>query len=250
MSDDEPNAIEVLLAAAAVDVTRAPEFVAALLDATVLVPGVAGPDNGDRPALNLATLPGRDGASIQPFYTSPGRLWETITAVPGFESHFFPFTCRRLWEITRGATLVLNPHSASGKEFPPGEIARLLDGSGAMTTHVITAETTWTVGKPARVPPGMEDALRVVFSKHSDVEGAQLGWKAARDTDDQGYLLVIIGSASTRQNITADLGRALVYFSSAAPIDVMYPQPGEANPLAALEPFYVRAKRGRLSFRR
>lgn len=56
----------------------------------------------------------------------------------------------------------LDPQSALGygKEFLPGEIAQLLDGAAAMTTHDVAESTSVLVGRPADKPPGMEGALR------------------------------------------------------------------------------------------
>lgn len=236
--------IETLLAAAASDSAAAPAFVVALVESTVIVPGTASGEN----TATLADLLRTDGTSVQPFYTSEERLRETLQAVPGFERAFLALPCRTLWQMTRGATLVLNPHSAHGKEFLPGEIAQLLDGAATMTPRVVEAETRVFVGEPARVPPGMTDLLTTLFTRHPEVGAATLGWKVTPSVDssaappDESYLLVIEGNPTLRETLGAELGQTLVTYSLSSPIDVMYAAPGAAHLLSAVSPFYRRRR--------
>ena len=214
-----------------------------------LCPGSLGPQDGttERTAI-LAPLADREGKPVQPFFTSEDGLNETISAVPGYESRYLALTCRQLWELTRGSTLVLSPNSMHGKKFLPGEIGQLVDGSAAMSTHVVAAETRVLVGRPAIIPPGMEEALTGIFSNSREVESAFLGWKVTSESGDQSYLLVVVGSSQCRPNVSDELGRALVYFSLSHPVDVMYAQPGEAHLLTSIKPFYIKRERRRLQF--
>lgn len=238
MTDPAPAEVEALLAAAAGDPTAAPAFVTALLESTVIVPGVA---SGDRTA-NLADLLGSDGRSVQPFYTSEERLRETLAVVPGFERRFLALPCRVLWQTTRGSTLVLNPHSVHGKEFLPGEIDRLLDGAAVLTPRVLQAETQVLVGEPARVPPGMKEALAALLRRHPEVEEAVLGWKVTPEEGsvDASYLIAIVGASGIRESLEGDLAQALVTYSQSCPIDVMYVAPSASHLLHTVEPFYRR----------
>ncbi|WP_291050696.1 enhanced serine sensitivity protein SseB C-terminal domain-containing protein [Herbiconiux sp.] len=233
--------IEALLAEAARDPAAAPAFVTALLESTVIVPGTTSGEN----TATLADLLGPAGTSVQPFYTSEERLRETLRAVPGFERAFLALPCRVLWQMTRGATLVLNPHSSHGKEFLPGEIGQLLDGAATLTPRVVQAETRVLVGEPARIPPGMTEALAALFARHPAVDEAVLGWKVTpqEDSVDESYLLVIVGEASIRDTLGPELGQALATYSIGSPIDVMYAAPRAAHLLGEVRPFY-RRKRG------
>lgn len=244
--------LEDRLAAAATDPTQIPDFLTALLDAQVLVSGemLSRPDVANSGSAVFAPLSRSDGTSVQPFFTSEARLQETLRAIPGYESRYLAMRCRDLWEMTRGATLVLNPHSAYGKEFVPAEIAQLLDGSAAMSTHVVKEATQVMVGRPANIPAGMEDSLRGLFERASAVEEAYLGWKVTPDTGDQSYLLVIVGAQSVRTDISDELGRALVVFSQAHPVDVIFTAPGQDHLLTTIEPFYVRRAKKRGFLRR
>jgi SseB protein N-terminal domain/SseB protein C-terminal domain len=241
--------LERLLVAASTDPAHVPEFLTTLLDATVIVPGTLNSvdDSGGRTA-NLAPLLGSDGAPVQPFFTSVDRLNETIAAIPGYESRYLALGCRSLWEMTRGSTLLLNPHSTYGKEFLPSEIGQLLDGSALLTPRVVESGTRVMVGQPAHVPSGMEDALSAVFGHHRAIQSAYLGWKVTPDSGDLSYLLVIVGPDDTRTEVGDELGRALIYFSQSHPVDVLFARPGEHHLLSSIDPFYI--KRRRLPFRR
>jgi hypothetical protein len=230
--------LESLLAAAANEPTRAPEFISELLQAMVVVPGVVSDADGGGQTATFPPLVGRDGASVQPFYTSEERFQETLAAIPGFEGRYIGLPCRAFWEMTRGATLVLNPHSAHGKEFLPGEIAHVLDGEASVTSRVVDTGTEVMVGRPAHVPPGMEDALSALFARHDEVSEAVLGWKVTPSTNDQSYLLVVVGSEDVRERVGGDLARSLVLFSQAHPVDVIYTAPGRGHLLSGEAPFY------------
>jgi hypothetical protein len=247
MPNPDAPALEDLLVEAATDRAAAPRFLLALLDATVIVPGTVAPAaDGQGQTADLATLLGADGSRVQPFYTSEERLSETIAAVPGFQSQFIGLPCRVLFEMTRGATLVLNPHSAYGKEMLPGEIAQLLDGDAPLTPHVVTAGTRVLVGRPASVPPGLEESLADVFARHPEVDEARLGWKVTPPSGEQSYLVTVTGAPDARAAVGGDLSRALAVHSLSAPIDVAYREPGGDDLLTGIPAFYTRSRRGGL----
>lgn len=238
---DAPD-LEALLAAAAADRSHAPAFLTALLESTVIVAGTVADDG----MATLADLLDADGSSVQPFYTSEERLRETLAVVPTFERNTLALPCRVLWQMTRGARLVLNPHSAHGKEFLPGEIGQLLDGEATLTPRVLERETEVLVGQPARIPPGMIEALTAVLTDVDEVDEATLGWKVTPQeggTVDESYLLVIVGAPTARETISGPLARTLATYSSSVPIDVMYVAPGEQHLLRSVPPFH-RRKRG------
>ena len=241
MTSAEEATLEAQLVAAATDAASIPEFIEALLESTVLVAGVVDPTHDDgRQSATLVPLVNAAGDSIQPFFTSEERLNETRAAIPTYESRWIALPCRVLWEMTRGATLFLNPNSDYGKEFLPGEIARLLDGAATVTETVVKERTEVLVGVPAMIPPGMEDALLDVFGKHQEVASGYLGWKVTPSTNDEAYLVVVVGPSDVRLAVRDDLSRALLFFSQSHPIDVMYAEPGASHLLSDLEPIYVR----------
>ena len=128
--------------------------------------------------------------------------------------------------------------------------AQLLDGAAAMTTHVVAESTRVLVGEPADKPAGMEEGLRNLFRGQDTIESAYLGWKVVPDSGDQSYLVVIVGSPRARADVGDEVSRALVYYSQAYPVDVMFAQSGEVHLLKDIEPFFVRRTRLRSLFRR
>lgn len=251
MENSEQTTLEALLIRAADTGQGIPDFLAALLDSTVLVPGWAEPaSDGEGQMATFAPLTSADGSSVQPFYTSEARLAETQAAIPGYETRYLALPCRAFWDMTRGARLVLNPHSPQGKEFLPGEIAQLLDGIAPMTPNVLAKDTEVLVGAPAQVPDGMEQTLAELFARHPQVERAFLGWKVTPENNDQAYLLVLVGSRDTREAVSEDLGSALVYYSQVHPVDVAFAGPREKHLLTSLQPFYTRPSSRRSLFGR
>jgi hypothetical protein len=84
--------------------------------------------------------------------------------------------------------------------------------------------------------------LSDLFRRHPGIEAAFLGWKTTQETGDESYLLVIVGDADLRAELSDDLSRSLVYFSQAHPVDVMWTSDSTGHALTSIEPFYVRSK--------
>ena len=84
----------------------------------------------------------------------------------------------------------------------------------------------------------MKEALSALFARFDGIEGAYLGWKVTPESGDQSYLLVIVGRPGTRESIGDELGRLLVPFSKADPVDVMFAAPGADHLLSGIAPFY------------
>jgi hypothetical protein len=91
----------------------------------------------------------------------------------------------------------------------------------------------------------MIEALSALFLQRPEVEEARLGWTVTprEDSVDESYLLVIVGGASAREMLGADLARTLVAYSTASPVDVMFAEPGADHYLRDVPPFYRRRKR-------
>ena len=102
------------------------------------------------------------------------------------------------------------------------------------TERVVAADTTVLVGEPARVPPGMTEALAALFANLPEIESAYLGWKVTPESGDESYLVVVVGPPSVRE----ELGRVLAPFSQADPVDVMFAAPGADHLLSDIAPFF------------
>src|SRR5437879_2012036 len=122
------NPLEIALARAANEPASRPEFYKILLESEIYVLGhTEVPGDGRRaiPAgtkLSIVDWKKTDGTPVTPFFTSIEALQRGLKE----EARFVAMPARSFFEITRGATLVLDPASSHGKEFFPSEIDALL----------------------------------------------------------------------------------------------------------------------------
>lgn len=127
------------------DKTAEPAFLKALLDAMVYV-HTPRYDGHDRLRLIQFTLP--SGQCVLPFFSEKAQAVAAIgdariVAMPG----------RQLFELTRGATLMLNPNGISCTLYPE-EIAALLErGEVAIVEHEEIPDQSLQVGSLIRPPP-------------------------------------------------------------------------------------------------
>ncbi|WP_323772848.1 enhanced serine sensitivity protein SseB C-terminal domain-containing protein [Alcanivorax sp.] len=113
-----------------------------------------------------------DGSPVIPFFTHLEALQRALDA----ETSYLSLPARSLFELTRGATLCLNPKSDHGKEFVPQEIDALLDTGMNQTaeTRVVEKETRVMLGQPAEYPTAMMEALQQLLPGHPGVTAAYL----------------------------------------------------------------------------
>lgn len=166
---------------AAQEPAQRPAFYRTLMNADVFVIG-----HTDQPELNAHghhTIPAganvslvnwekADGSPVIPFFTHLQALQQAIDA----ETSYLSLPARSLFELTRGATLFLNPKSDHGKEFVPHEIDALLDTGMNQTaeTRVVEQETRVMLGQPAEYPTAMVEALQQLLPGHPGVTAAYL----------------------------------------------------------------------------
>jgi hypothetical protein len=239
-----PNEVERLLAAAAADPAERPAFAPALLDADVLalgsldrdpVGGRAEAGTGSR----LVSWEDDDGETT-PFFTSEPMLHATLAARPDTDPHFVTMRCRDLWEITRGARFVLNPHGPHGKVFLAAETDAYLSGQEpGFSTETLAAAREVLVGQPAHLPPNLPEVLTRFLVQRPVVEAAHLGWIAYPDGR-SGFLMVVV--ATDREEALAGFGSVAVgELTEGATFDVMVVSPSEEHhALSSVPPFYVR----------
>src|SRR3954447_7671011 len=180
------ESLEQLLADAASDPAARPAFTAALLASDVLVLGATEDDRA-----KLVTWSDSEGSLI-PFFTSEEMLRAPLAAHNELDSSYLRLPCRSLFEMTRGARLVLNPDGPQGKLFLVEEIEALMSGvEPGVTTEVLSAERQVLIGSPAYTPPDLPIVLARYFAQRPAVEAAHLGWIAHPDGH-SGYLVVVV----------------------------------------------------------
>jgi hypothetical protein len=236
--------LEALLVAAATDPAQRPAFTTALLGSDVCVLGtvegeVAGGVAAAGTSMRIVGLVDGEG-EVTPFFTSEQATQAFLASQPDTDPQFVRLGCRALFEMTRGARLVLNPSSSYGKVFVPEEIAALLAGEEpGLTRQVLQEDRQVLIGAPAHVPPELPKVLERFFAQRPVVEAAHLGW-IAHATAEPGYLLVVV--ASDADQAMAGFGSvAIGDVTEGSSVDVMVVAPGADNPLAGIvPPFYTR----------
>ena len=96
-----------------------PQFLDQLLEADVYCLGVQ--DVNHKTQFQVLETP--DGEQAIPFFLE----LESIYSAFGSQAEHFTINTRKMFEMTQGATLVLNPTSELSKEFSPEEIQSILN---------------------------------------------------------------------------------------------------------------------------
>ncbi len=230
----EEDPLERALRLAASEPAHRPEFYRLLLESTVLVLGSAGEATdgklelqaGSKIALQNWEKP--DGSLIVPFFSSIAPLRRAITV----QQNYIALPARSLFEITRGATLVLNPNSTCSKEFLPAEIGSLLSEGGAMipTQTVIEQPTQVLLAQPEEYPTAMTASLCILFAKHPNVAAAYLALMHAPSLHAEPHLIVGIQADGDIERVMREAGAVAADSSyDGRPVDLVIVVPGEAG---------------------
>jgi hypothetical protein len=170
---DAQTPLEAALQRAVQDPASRPEFFRLLLDSEVFVCGIPNPaEEGQEQSLSLRVWHGADGNSRLPFFTRVDFLQQAIHE----QNDAVSLPAGTLFEMTRGASLSLNPGQDYGKQFSPEEIAALLDGGVDVLASPIhlPPRSEVLLGQPAQLPDSMLDALRRFLPRHRSVRAAYL----------------------------------------------------------------------------
>jgi len=193
--------LETALRLAADDPGSRPDFYKTLLEATVFIikpakehlPADEHQGEGKRwldagESITIQNWTRADGTAVIPFFSSLGALQSAITD----EVTYVELPAKALFEITQGATLVLNPNLKYGKEFSPDEIEALLsDGVNRIPDQRVTEKATQVLlGQPAKYPDKMVNALVSLFSRRDNVKAAYLVLMHDPSHDHKPHLVV------------------------------------------------------------
>jgi hypothetical protein len=113
-----------------------------------------------------------DGKEYIPIFSSLAQL----QAVAPDDVAYLELNALDFMKMTLGTPLFLNPGSEYGKEFPPGEVAAILDGSLWQTTeeYEVAQETQIMIGDPATYPDELVSVLKRFFATKPQVNRAWL----------------------------------------------------------------------------
>ena len=244
------NLLEEALARAADEPAARPEFYALLLESEVFVIGhTNAPGDGETllPAgakLSIATWQKKDGTQFIPFFSGLEALQQALTEEAGFVT----MPARSLFETTRGASLILNPGLAYGKEFLPTEIDALLSTglNHVPTERVVEKATKVLLGHPAHYPSEMVSSLNVLLSKHAGIKAAYLCLMHEADSTQAPVLVVGFEGDGDVKRAMREAGSVVADTAPhGAPVDFVEIKRGEAGLsdyfLTSVKPFYQRA---------
>lgn len=163
------------------------EFFRCLLDATVHAHASISDDSGK---FRLIQFKHPDGFDALPFFTSQSKA----AVAAGRSARIVTFTGRELLEMTRGATLMLNPNDG-GAVLYPEEIESLLKGTIApVRKDSWTGAPLWC-GPPDRAPSWLIPLLTRTLAQQRGVTSAYLIQTAPEADRGAVSLLIVLGVA-------------------------------------------------------
>jgi hypothetical protein len=209
------NDIERMLMRAATEPAARPAFARALMDAqvyTVFVsdkPPLVGPEGeftalpGAKLSLQAAT---RGEEKLVAFFTAPSRAREW------FKGNHIVLSdkARDLFARHHNAPFFLNPGSAYGKEFLPGEVKGLLNGhfGDEPESETIQKEEQVLLAHPKEIPADLIAALARELGALKSVRSAFLMLAMRSGKSEPSWMLGVDHNGSW-EDIRAAIGRAL-----------------------------------------
>lgn len=166
------NPLEVLLAAAAHDPARRPEFNRHLLEAPLYavspdLPASRGMALPPGAAPRLQAVPGPDGRALPALFSAPERVAEKLGARTGF----FAADGARLLALVADHGAVLNPDLGYGVHWTPADCAVLL---GRPVERRRVEDAQLLLGAPSDPPEPLVAGLRAALSGDARIDGAWL----------------------------------------------------------------------------
>ena len=238
------NLLEVALKNAADDPSSRPLFLRELLDSKVLIipagekPRLVNGVIAQNTKIGIANIE-FGGRPCVPFFTSEVRL------PAGTE--YLILAAKALFQITRGAYLVMNPGLPYGKEFFPDEVARLLDGTIFEPRERYVAQMAMQVliGQPSDYPHELVAALSRLYTKESAVKRAWVAFYHNPERDTEGGLLIGLDVPDTKdmERISGESGIVVESLPKKHKfVDlVRYEKSGVAGYFTDQKPFYERS---------
>ncbi len=235
------KSLEDLKRGAVQDSREEAAFFQALLDATVFVHM---PVSDDSARLRLLQFVRPDGLTVLPFFSREDEAERAAQQA----ARVVAVTGRQLFEMTRGATLMLDPNETSCTLYPEEITAMLRDGTIARFEHFRLPEGERLEILPAAPSPGLIEIVREELQRFPSVASAHLAQMRRADSDGP-FALVIVALVEDGQDehmvraLATRLQSARDAFS--AVIDVLTFDPATKPAWfgeAALEPFYERLR--------
>lgn len=187
----------------------------ALLDATVYahVPLESPPEGVMR---FIQFVRPDNGQTVLPFFSD----MEQSEVAAGKSALSVAMSGRNLFELTRGATLMLNPNLDAVTLYPP-EIAALLEGRalGFFTKDEVAEDTKVLTGRPSISTVGLNAMLRSLFEREATVRAAFLAEVHRQDERAEVFLLLTVVAAQAHHERILQLA-TLTFKTEALQLDL------------------------------
>ena len=141
-----------------------------------------------------------------PLFTSTNRIFDK-----GIIKEQVPYLAMKgqdLFELSKGATFILNPYSDYGKELLPQEIESLLNGSIFDHTNEVRIEenTEIQMGQPAKYPTELVKVLTRFFKDQPSVNAAYLALISMEKSKDLHHLMIGIDVEGNMSSVASKAG--------------------------------------------
>ena len=220
------NALENAMLAAVTDASAHATFYRLLLGSELVALGTYGE------TMLLETVRGPAG-DFHPVFTSNQRIKALITD----EVPRFMIAGRELFEITRGASFVLNPGSSPEKTLNANEIAWCLEKFPPPADLI--------VAQPKVYPVKLVKALCVLFTSRAAIKAAHLVFVAREGIDQQAHPMIGLEADGDEPRLAQEIFAAAAAVMPGTPIEVVYLDTSAAlaplpKHLLSVPPFYSR----------
>ena len=203
------NNLEVFLMQAATDASARNDFYTELLRGELIVI-----TNGQEKIADGRTVLEKD-TTVEfltfengqiPLFTSPNRIFDNGALQE--QVQFIAMKGEDLFNLTPGATFILNPYSDYGKELMPKEIESLLAGSIFKQNDemAIQSGTEVQIGQPANYPDKLVYALKSLFKDRPFVKAAYLAAIKMDKSEKFPHLVIAVDLDGELKRISKEAG--------------------------------------------
>jgi hypothetical protein len=221
------NELEKAMLAAAVDDSARAQFYRLLLDSNLVVLGTFGE------TMTLETVRGPAG-DFHPVFTAAER----ITALTGEPRPYFTIPGRQLFEITRGASFVLNAGLVPSKTLAAEELEWCL--------KQFPPNPNLIVAQPKVFPTRLVKALCVLFTSRAAIQAAHLVYVAREGIDAEAHPMIGLETDGDEPRLAQEIFEAAAVALPGTPVEVIIIEPQGSHPLQkhliGVPPFYRRAQ--------
>nr|WP_314896743.1 enhanced serine sensitivity protein SseB C-terminal domain-containing protein [uncultured Flavobacterium sp.] len=142
-----------------------------------------------------------------PLFTSKERIFDK--GIVKEEVEIIQMKGKNLFELTKGATFLLNPYSDYGKEILPNEIESLLNGTILIDNHkeiIVKKDAQVKIGQPAVYPIEIINELKVLFGNNPIIKAAYLGWIFNPESGEPAHYIFALEGDGDIKSITNEAG--------------------------------------------